>query len=188
MEFKFEKVTFCFVIVIALTINIGEALQCYECIAVGTGTDECNGDIVVKSDGKNVIECDLSSMRAFHSKLQENSVLSQISNVFAVDSPSQTYRPQTKTPMACVKLGLKVGSESVILRTCQTAQTETVKPCQVTRDKIKKDFHDTVRVDSCDICESDKCNGSDKIKSSTLFITFIPLFASVFMGIIYRAA
>lgn len=93
---------------------------------MGTGTDECNGDMVVKSDGKNVIECDLSSMRAFHSKLQENSVLNQISNVFAVDSPSQTYRPQTKTPMACVKLGLK-GKERILIIKLKRMNNKSIK-------------------------------------------------------------
>ncbi|XP_034934722.1 uncharacterized protein [Chelonus insularis] len=185
MQSKFIQVLPSFVLVFTLAITSGEALKCYECIAVGTGTDECNGDIVVKSGDKNLVECDLRSMEFFHSRLQDNSALTSISSVFAVDSP-KTYRSQTKMPMSCVNIGMKVGPEKVILRTCQTAQTETVKPCAVIRDKIKKDFSNTVTVDHCEICEGDKCNGSG-IKSTSYIVTVLPLFISL-LGVFYRSA
>ncbi|XP_008552219.1 uncharacterized protein LOC103574531 [Microplitis demolitor] len=187
MQSKFTQVLLSFVLVFTLAVYSGEALKCYECIAVGSGTDECEGDIVVKSDDKNVVvDCDLSTMKAFHSKIQDNPTMNQISSLFAVDTPQQ-HRSQTKMPMSCLKLRLKVEAENVMVRTCQSAPTETVKPCQVMEEKARKDYRNIASVISCDICEGDKCNGSG-IKSATFIAIFLPLVASTLTGLFYRMA
>ncbi|CAG5108963.1 Protein of unknown function [Cotesia congregata] len=92
MQSKFTQVLLSFVLVFTLAVYSGEAIKCYECIAVGSGTDECNGDIVAKSDDKNyVVDCDLSTMKAFESKLQSNPTMTDISNLFA-EKAKKDYR------------------------------------------------------------------------------------------------
>ncbi|KAH0567077.1 uncharacterized protein LOC123264233 [Cotesia glomerata] len=187
MQSKFTQVLLSFVLVFTLAVYSGEAIKCYECIAVGSGTNECNGDIVAKSDDKNyVVDCDLSTMKAFESKLQSNPTMTDISNLFAVDTPKE-HLSKTKMPMSCLKIHLKVGAENVLVRTCQTAPTEAVKPCQVMEEKAKKDYRSSASVLSCDICEGDKCNGSGT-QSSALIVTFISVLGTLSMGLSYLMA
>lgn len=88
-------------------VNSGEALRCYECMSTSSTTaDECSGEMITKSSSVHTVECSISTMKAWHMRVQKNSVFQNIEDIFDVDG-SQTSNNQIHVNMKCAKLQFK---------------------------------------------------------------------------------
>ncbi|XP_043271376.1 uncharacterized protein [Venturia canescens] len=176
-------------LVLALAVTSADALRCYECKSVGsTANDECSGEMLKKTD-QRPIECSVDTMIAWHNRAKEDYTLNPISNVFEVfnHNNGMSHHRDPHTPMACVKIDLKVDNQPVTLRTCQTAKTAEVDPCKATRDKISKMHRSSTVVVDCNMCETDECNGSYAL-SPTMIMAMVPLIGSILMSLGYSSA
>lgn len=112
-------------------LETGDALQCYECIAVGEASDDCKPEILMKDENAKTT-CSINTMSEWHNKLAGHSSLSGIARVFRVDGNGQSSHSITpQTPMSCVKMVLR-GSY------IQNIHTHFWAGAQTLFEKIKK--------------------------------------------------
>ncbi|PSN54516.1 hypothetical protein C0J52_10216 [Blattella germanica] len=61
------------------------------------------------------------------------------------------------------------------LRGCTMAKSEALDPCSVVKSgQIDKLFKKKVKVDFCDVCNDDYCNGANHLSLNKLMIFMVP--------------
>ncbi|KAF7990314.1 hypothetical protein HCN44_000119 [Aphidius gifuensis] len=179
--------SFLSIILIFLSVNIesGEALKCYECMSTSSTTaDECSGEMITKSSSVHTVECSISTMKAWHMRVQKNPSFQNIENIFDVDGSQ--INNQIHVNMKCAKLTFRVDGAPVTMRTCQTAESANMKnPCDSIIKRLPK--HQKDETPYCGLCEGDLCNNA-YIFSASIATTFIPLIASLLMANLFQTA
>ncbi|CAK9801623.1 hypothetical protein ANTQUA_LOCUS2929 [Anthophora quadrimaculata] len=154
-----------------------EILKCYMCTSLtnaGCDTDPKAYDI-------EPVECTLNNMVEWQQTVQKHSVLNAMSNIFDVDN-SQYY--QATAPMACAKMVFNDKKQDVIVRTCQTAKTETIDPCKTIRGKFTSDFFN---LQFCELCMQNACNSAVTI-SPRIFLALLSVLGVRILGVFYNGA
>ncbi|XP_012267408.1 uncharacterized protein LOC105692657 [Athalia rosae] len=150
-----NRVLLVFLAVFAFAARSDGTLRCYMCNSQSNAACEDPS----KDGNLQPVECEPRAMTSWHTEMQRNVALQNIAHLFEVDQPQHfTHLPN----VACAKMNLKVGSEKVTLRSCQTAKTDTVDPCRAFKNKLDTDSarNAAVSMDYCGLCDNDACNGA----------------------------
>ncbi|KZC08921.1 hypothetical protein WN55_00312, partial [Dufourea novaeangliae] len=153
-----------------------ENFRCYMCTSLtnpGCDTDPQAHNI-------EPVKCTLNNMKDWERTVQQHRVLSSLSHIFDVD---HSWNHQAYAPLACAKMVLKVNKTEVIVRSCQTAKTETIDPCKAIQGKFNNDLSS---LEHCDLCMQDACNSSigltPRIRDVLLSVLGTVILAAIYNG------
>ncbi|XP_046492551.1 uncharacterized protein [Neodiprion pinetum] len=143
--------------VFALAAREVNMLKCHMCSSFSN--EDCKDH--TKDTNIPLVECDNKALTKWHGEMVQTPVLQNIVHVFEIDQPVNHNQNIEIINPACAKMNLKVGLQKYTLRTCQTAKTASLDPCEVIRTKLQKSgVGSGVVVDYCDLCTSEGCNGA----------------------------
>ncbi|XP_046752658.1 uncharacterized protein LOC124415947 [Diprion similis] len=143
--------------VFALAAREVNMLKCHMCSSFSGG--DCKD--FTKDSYIPLVECDNRALTKWHSEISKAPVLQNIVHVFEIDQPVNQNQNFELVNHACAKMNLKVAGQQYTLRTCQTAKTPSLDPCEVIRTKLQKTgVGSEISVDYCDLCTAEGCNGA----------------------------
>ncbi|KAH0949022.1 hypothetical protein HN011_009100 [Eciton burchellii] len=138
-----------------------DVLKCYMCTSL---SKDCESNMVGKS--VQPVECTWDKMFQWQKNIGQHKILSSIAHLFEVDETFQHY--PSPPSMACAKMILDVRNTNVTVRTCQTAKTEILDPCEVMKRKLKEDLLGTMK--QCTLCKEDACNSTASLSPEIFYI------------------
>ncbi|XP_050455808.1 uncharacterized protein LOC126853784 [Cataglyphis hispanica] len=119
----------------ALVVAVhSDALKCYMCTSLSNAT--CGSALTTKS--LQPVECTGTKIVDWQRDIQQHRILNKITGLFEIDEALRHY-PGVPRDMACAKMILNVANKEVIVRTCQTAKTDLIDPCETMKAKIQKE-------------------------------------------------
>ncbi|XP_076752419.1 UPAR/Ly6 domain-containing protein CG9338 [Xylocopa sonorina] len=154
-----------------------ENLKCYMCTSLThTGCDK-------DPQASNIlpVECTLNHMEEWEQKMKDHQIFGSMPAIFEVDNSQ--HHP-VAVPMACAKMVIKVNLKEVVIRTCQTAKTETLDPCRAISGKLPGSISS---LEQCELCSQDACNSSIQI-SPTIFLTLLSTLGAMLLGGLFNSA
>ncbi|EFN77330.1 hypothetical protein EAI_14460 [Harpegnathos saltator] len=129
------------------------------------------------------VECTGQNMLDWQGIIKQHYVLNSIVGLYEVADPIQHY--QSTQDMACSKMTINIENQDVIIRTCQTAKTEIIDPCNIMKVKLKDHHH--IEMTKCDLCPTDACNSTTIVSPDILYI-LLSFLGSLIHVTFYRLA
>ncbi|XP_069699748.1 UPAR/Ly6 domain-containing protein CG9338-like [Periplaneta americana] len=149
---------------LAVSIRTGESIKCYTC---NSQANKNCGDPITK-EGLDETECTATAVEEGVAKAKQAS--QNIGNFLGFDRLPSV--PDMK--FACQKIDVSDNNgNTVTIRGCTIAKTESVDPCAMT-DVVKKVTSEQGKVDFCETCEEDQCNGTNRQSSITGLLLVVP--------------
>ncbi|KAL6433796.1 hypothetical protein ACFW04_005792 [Cataglyphis niger] len=165
----------------ALVVAVhSDVLKCYMCTSLSN--DSCGSALTTRS--LQPVECTGTKIVDWQRDIQQHRILNKITGLFEIDEALRHY-PGIPRDMACAKMIFNVANKEVIVRTCQTAKTDLIDPCETMKAKIQKE--QLGKIEQCALCNTDACNGTT-IVSPEIFYMLLSLLGTLIHVAFYHWA
>ncbi|XP_023708368.1 uncharacterized protein LOC111864953 [Cryptotermes secundus] len=155
------------IILLAFGIQTGESIHCYTC---NSRTNPKCADPVDKN-GLEPMQCTKSTLEEASETVRKG--IENLGNLLGF----QGIPEGSDLKLACQKLALSDHSGNrVTFRSCSVARSESVDPCAMT-DSMSNLLKGQGKVEFCETCETDLCNGSSHHSVTIMSALLVPCFA-----------